>query len=204
MVKTIEEYFASGCGRCSLFQTPQCKVFTWQNELQKLRQIILKTELKEEMKWGAPCYSYNGKNLILIQAFKHNFALSFFKGALLRDESNILEKPGENTRASRVIRFQSLERLNDLEEKIEAYLLEAIALEKSGIPLEISSEILLVEELQERLEQDPALKTAFEALTKGRQRGYNLYFAQAKQSKTRTKRIEKYIPKILEGKGFHD
>lgn len=206
MPKNVDEYLAEGCGRCALGGTPQCKVHNWPDALVELRRIVLECGLDEEIKWGVPCYTFQQKNIVIISAFKEYCSLSFFKGSLLADIHQLLEKPGENTQTARLIKFTEAKDVLSLEAILKAYIFEAVEVEKSGIKGEKGDgpREELVLELVEILEQNNALKEAWEALTPGRQRGYNLYFAQAKQSKTRISRIEKYIEKIMSGKGFHD
>lgn len=202
----VDMYFAEGCGRCSLANTPQCKVNTWQLEMKLLRAIVLDCSLTEELKWGVPCYLYQKSNLVLMNAFKEYCALTFFKGALLKDEKRILVRPGENSQAVRQARFTSVQEIKKLKPILKAYISEAIELEKTGMKVDFKEKTQLVfpEEFQNKLDENPDLKAAFEALTPGRQRAYNLYFSAAKQSKTRTSRIEKCIPQILNGKGLND
>ncbi|MBT31762.1 MAG: hypothetical protein CMO01_19055 [Thalassobius sp.] len=202
----VDSYFAVGCGRCPLGGTPDCKVHNWQEEMEHLRTIILSCSLTEELKWGVPCYTFQSKNVLILSAFKEYCSISFFKGALLKDANSILEKPGENTQAARLIKFTKVQQVIDLEETIKNYILEAIEIEKAGLTVDFKekSEIEYPEELQDKLNEDPELKKAFEALTPGRQRGYILYFTQPKQAKTRVSRIEKCAAKIFEGKGLQD
>jgi len=181
------------------------KARQWQEELVTLRAIVLDTPLTEEWKWRAPCYTFQKKNVALIGAFKDNCVLSFFKGALLKDDLDILTKPGENTQAARVVRFTSLQEIIELEPVLKAYIAEAIEVEKAGLKVDVKKEAEPIPaEFQKKLDESPALQTAFEALTPGRQRGYLMHFSAAKQSKTREARVEKYIPQILDGKGIHD
>ena len=203
---TVDDYLAQGCGGCPLYDTPECKVHFWTKELQLLRSIALDCGLTEEVKWDIPCYTWNKKNIVLLGAFKENCVLSFFKGMLLRDEYNILEKPGEHTQSVKLVRFTSVDRVVQLEAILREYLFEAIEIEKAGLKvvLKKTEEYEVVEEFTEAMKQVKGLKTAFEQLTPGRQRGYLLHFSQAKQSKTRQERVEKCIPKILAGKGFAD
>lgn len=202
----VDQYFAVGCGRCPLGGTPECKVHNWPQELEHLRTIILECGLTEELKWGVPCYTFRKSNIVLLAAFKESCTLSFFKGALLKDNAHILEKPGENTQAGRVIRFTDVRKIIELESTIKAYIAEAIAVEKAGLEVtrKETTEFTFPEELIDKFDEDPDFRVAFEALTPGRQRGYLLYFAGAKQAKTRVARVEKYIPHILEGKGLND
>lgn len=177
----------------------------WQEEMEQLRLILLDCGLTEELKWGKPCYSFQESNIAIIQPFKESCALMFFKGVLLDDPDNILEKPGENSRVARRIPFSGIEEIAEIQPVLKSYIYEAIEVEKKGLEVELEEKKEPIpEELQEKLDENPALKTAFEDLTPGRQRGYILYISDAKQSKTRERRVEKYIPKILDGKGIHD
>lgn len=202
----VDLYLSQGCLRCELGGTADCKVQDWQPELKELRRILGETELTEERKWGVPCYTHEGKNVLIMSALKDSANLSFFKGALMKDPGGVLSKPGPNSQAARYLKFTALEQIHKQESLIKEYVAEAIEIEKAGLKVEFkdTSEFEVPEEFQARLDQDPALKMAFEALTPGRQRGYLLYFSGAKQSQTRASRVEKYIPKIMEGKGFHD
>jgi uncharacterized protein YdeI (YjbR/CyaY-like superfamily) len=175
-------------------------------ELSALRTIVLDCELAEELKWRAPCYTFDGKNVVLVGRLKECCTLSFPKGALLKDTKGILSKPGQNTRAARVIRFSSVDEMDELKTVLKSYLREAVALERSGKKIEFKTdqELGFPDELLARFEEDVVFKAAFEALTPGRQRGYVLHFSGAKQSKTRASRIESCEPKILAKKGFHD
>ena len=206
MNPAVDLYLAEGCGRCPLWQTPQCKVHDWQVELKALRPILLNCGLTEELKWKMPCYTFENNNVVLMSAFKEYCALSFFKGALLKDPQGILEKPGENTQAARLIRFTNVQQIVDLAPVISAYIAEAIAVEKAGLTVEFKQvdELAIPAELQDKFDDDPAFQMAFEALTPGRQRGYILHFAGAKQSSTRTSRIAKYMQKIFDGQGMYD
>lgn len=178
----------------------------WQEEIIKLRTIVLECNLTEELKWGCPSYTYNKNNIVLIHVFKEYCALLFFKGALLKDTNGILVQQTENVQAARQMRFNSLLQITELMPVIKAYIYEAVEVEKAGLKVELkkTKEYTVPQELQTKLNQIPAFKTAFEALTPGRQRGYLLYFTEAKQAKTRQARVEKYIPKILDGKGLKD
>ncbi|UJH67935.1 YdeI/OmpD-associated family protein [Allomuricauda sp. SCSIO 65647] len=205
MNKTVDNYLINGCGRCSLGGTPDCKVHRWTNELELLRTITRDCGLTEEAKWGVPCYTFQGKNIMLISAFKDHCSVSFFKGSLLRDTQGILVKPGPNSQAARLLKFTEIEKIKKLETDIKAYIYEAVEVEKAGLKVNFKKNPEPIpEELENRFEKDPVLKTAFEALTPGRQRGYILYFSAPKQSKTRNARIEKCIGKILNGEGLHD
>ncbi|QKJ30500.1 YdeI/OmpD-associated family protein [Mucilaginibacter mali] len=178
----------------------------WQEEVNKLRMIALDCGLTEELKWGCPCYTHNGSNIVLIHDFKEYCAFLFFKGALLSDAHHILIQQTENVQAARQARFTSAEEIVKLAPTLKAYIHEAIEVEKAGLKVELkkTKEFPVADEFQYKLDHFPALKTAFEALTPGRQRGYLLYFSAPKQSKTREARIDKYIPHILEGKGLDD
>ena len=178
----------------------------WQLEMEQLRLLLLDCGLIEEFKWRTPCYSFQENNVVLISSFKEYCALSFFKGSLLQDSNGILSKPGENSQAMRFFKFTNREEIQELKSIIKNYVYEAIEIEKAGLKVIFKSntELELVEELQNTLAQNPDLKTAFQALTLGRQRAYNLYFSAPKQSKTRENRIEKYTQRILNGKGIND
>lgn len=178
----------------------------WKEESKLLREICLECGLEEDFKWMHPCYTFQGKNIVLIHGFKEYCALLFHKGALLKDTDNILIQQTENVQAARQIRFTNKKEILDLEEIIKVYIYEAVEVEKAGLEVQMkkTSEFNMPDEFREALENDHELESAFQALTPGRQRGYLLYFSQAKQSKTRESRIEKYIPKIFEGKGLND
>ena len=200
----VDLYFAQGCGRCPLGGTPQCKVHFWPQEMQLLRMLLLESGLKEEVKWGVPCYTLGKANVIILAALKESCTLSFFKGALLKDPHALLEKPGENSQAGRMIRFTSPARVRELEFIVAEYIQEAIEVEQQGlkVPSQKVSDLELPQELLDKFEEDPSFKAAFEALSPGRQRGYLLHFSQAKQSKTKANRIEASIPRIRMGKGM--
>jgi uncharacterized protein YdeI (YjbR/CyaY-like superfamily) len=178
----------------------------WQPEFKALRKIALESGLDEAIKWRLPCYTYDNKNIAIIQKFKDYCALMFFKGALLKDPQHILVKISENTQASRQVRFTDVKQIEELAPILKDYLQDAIDVEKSGLEVELkkTSDYEVPEEFKIKLDANPKLKKAFEALTPGRQRAYLFYFASAKQSKTRTRRVEKYIPQILAGKGLND
>ncbi len=176
----------------------------WPEEIIDLRPIVLSSGLTESIKWGKPCYSYEGKNIVIFQEMKDFLALMFFKGALLNDSEGVLEEQGPNSRSARRIRFTSVEEVSRLTDTVKAYIDEAIDVEEAGLEVGPPPELHLVAELRRRLNQDPKLKAAFDALTPGRQREYNLYFSGARQAKTRVARIEKYAHKIMDGKGFRD
>jgi uncharacterized protein YdeI (YjbR/CyaY-like superfamily) len=178
----------------------------WQEELEKLRMIILDCQLTEELKWGKPCYTFQKSNIVVIIPLKEYCALMFCKGALLNDANGILIKPGENTQAGRWIKFTNVREIVEMETILKAYIYEAIEVEKAGLEVNYkkTSEFIIPEEFQNKLDEIPALKTAFDALTPGRQRAYILYFSAPKQSKTRESRVEKCMQQILNGKGLND
>ena len=178
----------------------------WQDELEKLRRIILDCGLTEELKWGKPCYTFQQSNVVLIHGFKDYCAFLFMKGALLKDAKRILIQQTENVQAARQIRFTNVQQIVKMEGILKAYVKEAIDIEKAGLEVNYKeiSEFKVPDEFQNKLNAIPALRTAFDALTPGRQRGYLLYFSGAKQSKTRESRVEKCMPQILEGKGLDD
>jgi uncharacterized protein YdeI (YjbR/CyaY-like superfamily) len=178
----------------------------WKSAMIALRTLLLEAGLEESLKWGKPCYAYNDKNVVIIQAFKEHCDLGFFNGALLKDEKKLLIKAGVNTQAGRQLRFTNVQEIEQAKPIIKAYLKEAIANEKSGkkFVAETNSEKMIVEELDAIFAKNKTLKKAFEALTPGRQRAYLLFFAAAKQSATRIKRIESYSAKIMCGKGMND
>jgi uncharacterized protein YdeI (YjbR/CyaY-like superfamily) len=178
----------------------------WHEEFEKLRMIILDCGLTEELKWGCPCYTFQKRNIILIHGFKEYCALLFFKGALLKDAKGILIQQTKNVQAARQIRFTDVREIVKLKSILKAYIKEAIAVEKAGLKVNYkkTSEFKIPEEFQKKLDEMPALKRAFYALTPGRQRGYLFYFSQPKQSKTRASRVEKCTQQILNGKGLND
>ena len=182
------------------------KAKNWQEEIKKLRTIILDCHLSEELKWGCPCYTFEGGNIVLIHVFKEYCAVLFFKGALLKDPKGVLIQQTENVQAARQIRFTHVREIVEMEPILKAFIKEAIEVEKAGLEVDYkkTSEFVIPEEFQNRLDASPALKTAFDALTPGRQRGYILYFSAAKQSKTREARVEKCVQQILKGKGLND
>ncbi|MBE7896934.1 hypothetical protein G7L40_16400 [Paenibacillus polymyxa] len=182
------------------------KVNKWKAEMEKLRAIMLDCQLTEELKWGKPCYMFQNSNIAIIQGFKEHCALMFFKGALLKDPNGILIKPGEDTQAGRQIRFTNIEEIVEMETILKTYIIEAIEVEKAGLKVDFkkNTELIFPEEFQAKLDENPALKTAFAALTPGRQRAYIMHFAAPKQSKTRESRIEKCMQDILAGKGLND
>ncbi len=182
------------------------KAKKWQEEFEKLRRIILDCPLTEELKWGCPCYTFQKSNIVLIHGFKEYCALLFFKGALLKDAHGILIQQTKNVQAGRQIRFTHVREIVKMEPILKTYINEAIEVEKAGLKVNFkkTADFTIPEEFQKKLDENPALKTAFDALTPGRQRGYIFYFSQPKQSKTRESRIEKYRQQILNGKGLND
>ncbi len=176
----------------------------WRAELALLREVLADCELTEERKWGKPCYAHDGKNIAIIQPMKGHLCLMFFQGSAMKDPAGLLAFPGPNSRVGKRFEFTSLEHLEGLQAVVKDYVVEAIALAKSGKKLASKPELELVEELRERLDADPDLKAAFEALTPGRQRAYHLHVSGAKQAATRHKRIDKHAPRILAGKGLRD
>ena len=182
------------------------KAKKWQREMEKLRRISLGCGLTEESKWGKPCYTFQNSNIVLIHGFKEYCALLFFKGALLKDAKGILVQQTKNVQAARQIRFTNVREIDKIEPILKAYIKEAIEVEKAGLKVDYkkTADFAIPEEFQNKLDEIPALKTAFDALTPGRQRGYILYFSAPKQSKTRESRIEKCMQQILDGKGLND
>ncbi|HEX2865653.1 MAG TPA: YdeI family protein [Ignavibacteriales bacterium] len=182
------------------------KAKKWQKEFEKLRSIALDCGLNEEFKWMHPCYTFQNSNIVLIHGFKEYCALLFFKGALLKDTGGILVRQSENVQSQRQVRFTNLSEIKELETILKHYIYEAVEVEKAGLKVEMkkTQEYSVPEEFQNKLDEMAGLKTAFEALTPGRQRAYLLYFSVPKQSKTRMSRVEKSIPQILDGKGLND
>ena len=182
------------------------KAKKWQIELERLRTIILDCPLTEELKWGVPCYTFQNSNIVLTHVFKEYCAVLFFKGALLKDAHGILVQQTENVQATRQIRFTTVQEIAERELLLRAYIAEAIEVEKAGMEVDFkkNTELTFAVEFQCKFEEDPALKAAFEALTPGRQRAYDLYFSAPKQAKTREARVKKCTPQILSGKGLND
>jgi uncharacterized protein YdeI (YjbR/CyaY-like superfamily) len=206
MNPAVDHILEFGCGRCKLYKTPSCKVHKWQKEMVMLRKIVNSCGLTEEVKWGQPCYTFNGKNILIIGSFKEYCALLFFNGALLQDTYTILVQPTENVQAGRQMRFTDSKSIQVIEETIKAYIFEAIEVEKAGLKVtpKKTSDFPVPEELTQEFELSEDFKKAFYALTPGRQRAYLLHFSQAKQSETRKNRILKYRNKIFSGKGLND
>lgn len=181
-------------------------ISSWKPELELLRKLALDCGLEEKLKWGVPCYTINNGNVLLLGNFKQFCNISFFKGSLLNDPMGILEKAGENSRIARIIKFTHVQEIDKQWNVLKSYIFEAIEVEKAGLKVQPTEKDKtdFVTELQEKLNTDPKFREAFNNLTPGRQRGYNIYFSGAKQVKTREARIDKYTDRILKGKGFHD
>lgn len=205
-IQVVQEFYSFGCGRCELGGTPDCKVQTWSKELQALRKIALDAGLEETLKWSFPCFTSDGRNIVLLSALTDYCALSFMNGSLLKDPAQILVLPGENSRVARVAKFTSLREIRQKRATLLAYIAEAVEVERKGLKRDRSADekLVLPEELEAVFKKDARLKKAFFALTPGRQRGYVIHFSQAKQAATRVARIEKCKSKILKGLGFHD
>jgi uncharacterized protein YdeI (YjbR/CyaY-like superfamily) len=182
------------------------KAKQWKDEYKHLRAIVLDCHLAEELKWGVPCYTFQDKNIVLIHGFKEYCAILFVKGVLLKDARSILIQQTEHVQSARQVRFTNVQEIMELKATLKAYIYEAIEVEEAGLKVDLkkTSEYKVPEEFQSRLDESPALKTAFETLTPGRQRGYIFHFSQPRLSKTRTSRVEKAIPQILKGKGLDD
>mgnify|MGYP003665356408 CR=1 FL=1 len=182
------------------------KANNWREEMTALREIVLECGLTEELKWRQPCYNFNGSNILIISAFKDHCVLSFLKGVLLKDTEGLLVSPGENSQSVMFAKFTSLKQIKDAASTLKAYIFEAIEVERAGIKIEKtkSTSLEFPEELLNKFKENKDFKKAFESLTTGRQRGYNMFFTAAKQSKTREDRIEKYRERIMNGKGIND
>jgi len=182
------------------------KATKWQKEIEQLRTIVLDCGLEEVLKWGCPCYTFQEKNIVLIHVFKEYCALLIFKGVLIHDTKGILVQQTQNVQSARQVRFTNAQQIIKQQRILKAYINEAIEVEKAGLTVDLKAKSKLVfpEEFEKKLKENPRLKTAFSALTPGRQRAYSLYFSAAKQSKTREARIEKHIKQILQGKGLND
>ncbi|MCZ2247163.1 DUF1801 domain-containing protein [Flavobacterium filum] len=200
----VDKYLIDGCMRCKFGGTAQCKVNNWREELEILRQIVLETGLKEEIKWGVPVYTHNGKNVLSVAALKDFATIGFFKGVLLTDSHKILQQQG-NLQSDRIVRFTKTSDIKKLEDVLKSYIKEAVAIEESGKKVEFKKNPEPIpDELLQAFEDDPAFKKAFYTLTSGRQRGYIIHFSQPKQPQTRIGRIEKYKEQIFNGVGLHD
>lgn len=203
-MNTVDDYLVQGCMRCKYGGTPQCKVLNWVEELELLRQLVLETGLKEEIKWGVPVYTHNSKNIVTVNALKESANIGFYKGVLLSDNHKILQQQG-NIQSGRILRFTNTSAIEEIAGVIQSYIREAIEIEEKGLRVEFKKEPeQLPEELLEAFDDDPMFKKAFYALTPGRQRAYSIYFSQPKQSPTRRSRISKYKEQIFNGIGLHD
>ncbi len=205
MITDIADYFTKGCGRCTRFDTPDCSTKVWNKGLGDLRELCRSAGLTETVKWGHPCYMHAGRNIAIIGAFRNDFRLSFFNAALMKDPDGALERQGENTAHPDMLRFIDNAQVIAQADLIKSYLAEAMGYAEKGIkppPTENTRE--MPEELADALDADPQLAEAFAALTPGRQRGYFLHIASAKQSATRSARIEKCCDRIFAGKGFNE
>ena len=205
-IPEVDLYLRDGCGRCSKYQTAQCKVHNWEEELVKLRTLLLDCGLMEELKWRQPCYTFQGRIILIMTAFKEFASLNFIKGVLLRDEDGLLVSAGENSQSARQLRFTDARKIDELQTVIKAYIHEAIEVEKAGLKPKLKklSEYPVPEELEAKLKEDPSFREAFHALTPGRQRSYLLHIAAAKQASTRVARVERCMPQIFNGKGFNE
>lgn len=200
----IENYFINGCMRCKLGATPDCKVNHWKEELKNLRKIISAQGLTEEVKWGVPCYTIDGKNVLTLSAYKEFACVSFFKGSLLTNKDGILVQPGKSSQSARYIQFTNTDQISKLKKTLVSYIKEAIEIEKSGKKVEFQKNPEPIpDELLEFFKKDKSLEKAFQALTPGKQRGYIIHFSQPKKSETRISRIEKCKTKILNGEAFY-
>lgn len=203
--ESVDAYLRDGCGRCELYRTPRCKVHRWTPILEGLRGLLRATGLVEEMKWGSPCYTLDGKNVAMIVAFKDHCALQFFKGAGLTDPEGLLTSPGPNSQYVRWLELRSVEDLAAHRAAAEGFILQATALEQSGVKFAPApTPEAMPDELAARLAEDPELARAFEALTPGRRRSHVLHVSGAKQSETRARRADRCAPEILAGRGFNE
>jgi len=205
MPLTIKEYWKLGCGRCHLTNTPDCKIHSWSSGIKFLRKVVIEEGLEESIKWGSPAYSHLGKIIVLLSVLKDHFLISFPNGALLLDPDQLLTKPGENTQAGRVVRFFSLDEAKKKTKSLQELISQAKEISISGKSYSYNQEVpKYTDELSEVFEKDPEFEKAFQNLTTGRQRGYILYFSQAKQSQTKMSRIAKSRNAILAGKGWNE
>lgn len=203
--ESVDSYLQKGCGRCDRYETPECKVHDWAELLGLLRELLLASGLSEDMKWGSPCYTLKGKNVVMIAARNEYCALSFLKGAILDDPQGVLKAPGPNSRFARYFPFTSADELRARRELAVALIAQAVENERAGKQVNPGpANEPIPAELQERVESDPTLAAAYEALTPGRRRSHILYVSGAKQSKTREARSERCAAKILAGKGWNE
>lgn len=202
MITDIEEYFSKGCGRCERFASPNCSIQRWRYGLAELRRFCLESQLIEAVKWAHPCYMHEGRNIVIIGAFRNDFRLSFFNAALMKDPERVLEKQGPNTQYPGMIRFTENDQVAKMESIIKSYIKEAIGYAEAGIkPPKEQSALELPDELVEAMDADPKLAEAFHELTPGRQKSYVINLNSAKKTETRISRIAKFRRKILAGKG---
>lgn len=199
---TVDSYLRDGCGRCEHYQTPECKVHLWAKVLPMLRELVLAAGLDEQLKWGSPTYSLDGKNVLQVVSFKEYAAISFFKGALLEDDE--LESPGPNSHHVRFLKFRVPADVTSRKAKIKKLLTAALALEKAGVKVEKKERAAVPEELQAVIDGSGAVKKAWEALTPGRQRSHILHVSGAKQAETRVRRAEACAEHIKQGRGFNE
>ena len=206
MTKSIDVFLADGCGRCSKFGTDDCSVRRHSAEIQLLRQLALEVFTEETVKWGSPCYCHNGKNIVILHSFKDNFGFTFFKGSLMSDTEGVLVQQTENMQTTRLLRYTNLSQIVAQQDLIRAYLFEALEIEKAGLKPKpkVAKQFPEPTELLEAFRIDPNFDAAFKSLTPGRQRNYLRHFNEAKQSATRTARIEKYKPFIFKGIGMDE
>lgn len=206
MIQTdLQAFFRDGCGRCEHYQTPVCKVRVWPDVLAELHAIVRDSPLAASMKWGMPCYTLDGANVAMLAAMKDCCTLSFFKGAALHDPDGLLEPAGPNSHYARLLRFRSVDDVRERREHTVRIIEQAIAAERAGVIVQRPTDAEpMPAELNARLDADPALRDAFDALTPGRKRSFVLYVSGAKQAKTRADRAERCAPKIFAGKGFNE
>lgn len=203
--EAINNFLQVGCGRCEYVGTPKCKVLIWNSEVIELRNILKTTELVEEYKWSVPCYTINGKNVVILSALKNSATLNFFKGELIEDKYHKLVSPGPNSQSGKYLKFKNITEILDNKEIILYYIHSAIEIEKSGrsVDYKAKNELVYPEELLDIFSKNEELKAKFEELTPGKKRAYILHFTAPKQSKTKIGRIEKQIPNILKGNAFN-
>lgn len=202
---SVDAYLRDGCGRCDKYKTPECKVHKWTGALAKLRSVLQTTDLEETMKWGSPCYTWRGKNVLMVVSMHEYCALSFFKGALLSNDDALLEQPGPNSRNARYLKFRTTLDVTSRRSRIKALIQEAIALQEAGARVpKVAQPEPMPEELDQFLKGNAKVRTAFVALTPGRQRSYILHVGAAKKAETRVARAARCAYKILAGKGFNE